>query len=186
LDVSAVIRFANYEDIQRLPEHVTGEILFGQLHTQPRPTSRHAGVETGIAAELRNPFGIGRGGPGGWVILVEPELHLSEHVMVPDLAGWRRERLPLIPDGPIAVVPDWVCEILSPATANKDRRIKLPLYGQLGVEHAWLIDPNAKTIEVMRFSDGHWVLLGTFGDDDSMRGEPFDAVAIDLAPLWAW
>jgi Uma2 family endonuclease len=184
--MSAVPQFANEDDIQRLPEHVTGEILFGQLHTQPRPTSRHVGVETGIAAELRNPFGIGRGGPGGWVILVEPELHLSGHVLVPDLAGWRRERLPLLPDGHIDLNPDWIGEILSTATANKDRKIKLPLYGKLGVGHAWLVDPAAKTIEVLRYADGHWVLLGTFGDDDSMRAEPFAAVAIDLAPLWAW
>ncbi len=116
----------------------------------------------------------------------EPELHLGRHVLVPDLAGWRRERLPLIPDGHIDVVPDWVCEILSPGTARKDRTRKLPLYGKLGVAHAWLVDPAAKTVEVLRFADGHWVLLGTWGDDESMRAEPFDAVAIDLAPLWAW
>lgn len=184
--MSAVPRFATYDDIIALPEHITGEIIDGELHTQPRPTSRHALVETGIARDIGGPFGVGRGGPGGWVILVEPELHLGRHVLVPDLAGWRRDRLPLIPDAHIEVVPDWVCEILSPSTASKDRRIKLPLYGKLGVTHAWLVDPAAKTVEVMRFADGHWVLLGTFGDDDSMRAEPFDAVAIDLAPLWAW
>jgi len=184
--MNAVLCPANYDDIRRLPEHVSGELIFGSMYSQPRPTARHAGVETGIAAELRNPFGVGRGGPGGWVILVEPELHLGQHVLVPDLAGWRRERLPLIPDGQIDVVPDWVCEILSPSTASKDRKLKLPLYGQLGVAHAWLVDPYAKTVEVMRYSDGHWVLLGTHGDDDSMRAEPFDAVAIELAHLWAW
>lgn len=184
--MSAVPRFASYQDILALPEHVSGEILNGQLHAQPRPTPRHAIVETGIAAELRNPFGIGRGGPGGWFILVEPELHLAGQVMVPDLAGWRRAKLPAVPDGPIEVVPDWVCEILSPSTANKDRKIKLPLYGQLGVGHCWLIDPNARTIEVLCFSRGHWVLLATHGENDQMRAEPFDAVAIDLAPLWDW
>lgn len=184
--MSAVFRLTSYEDILRLPEHVTGEILNGQLHTQPRPTSRHARVELGIGRDLSGPFDLGRGGPGGWVILVEPELHLGAHVLVPDLAGWRRERLPLIPDGPIDIAPDWVCEILSPATANKDRRIKLPLYGQLGVAHAWLVDPYAQTVEVLRFADGHWVLLGTYGDQDSMRAEPFDAIAIELGPLWAW
>jgi len=184
--MSAVPRPAAYEDVLRLPENVSGEIIFGQLHTQPRPTSRHAGVETKLAAELRNPFAVGRGGPGGWVILIEPELHLGDSVLVPDLAGWRRERLPLIPDGPIDVAPDWICEILSPSTANKDRKLKLPLYGKLGVAHAWIVDPYAKTIEVMRLEAGHWLLLGTFGDDDKMRAEPFDAVEIDLAPLWAW
>lgn len=184
--MSAVPRLASYDDIVTLPEHVTGEIIDGELHTQPRPTSRHARVETGLGRELSGPFDVGRGGPGGWVILSEPELHLGPHVLVPDLAGWRRERLPLIPDGPIEVVPDWVCEILSPGTARKDRARKLPLYGRLGVTHAWLVDPAAKTIEVLRYADGHWLLLETFGEDDSMRAEPFDAVAIELAPLWAW
>jgi len=184
--MSAVPRFATYDDIVALPEHITGEIIDGELHTQPRPTSRHSRVETGLGRDLSGPFDPGRGGPGGWVILSEPELHLGPHVLVPDLAGWRRERLPLIPDGHIDVVPDWICEILSPGTARKDRARKLPLYGKLGVAHAWLVDPAAKTIEVLRFADSHWILLGTFGDDDSMRAEPFDAVAIDLAPLWAW
>jgi len=177
---------ASYDDIIALPEHITGEIIDGELHTQPRPTSRHARVELGIGRKLFGSFDVGDDGPGGWVILSEPELHLGPHVLVPDLAGWRRERLPLIPDGHIDVVPDWICEILSPGTARKDRARKLPLYGKLGVAHAWLVDPAAKTIEVLRFADSHWILLGTFGDDDSMRAEPFDAVAIDLAPLWAW
>lgn len=184
--MSAVIRLASYDDIIALPEHITGEIIDGELHTQPRPTSRHARVELGIGRKLFGSFDVGDDGPGGWVILSEPELHLGPHVLVPDLAGWRRERLPLIPDGHIDVVPDWICEILSPGTARKDRARKLPLYGKLGVAHAWLVDPAAKTIEVLRFADSHWILLGTFGDDDSMRAEPFDAVAIDLAPLWAW
>jgi Uma2 family endonuclease len=140
----------------------------------------------GLGHDLFGAFDLGSAGPGGWVILPEPELHLGGHVLVPDLGGWRRERLPLIPDGPIEVAPDWICEILSPSTTNKDRKLKLPLYGKLGVTYAWLVDPVAKTIEVLRFADGHWVLLGTFGDNDQMRAEPFDAVAIDLTPLWAW
>lgn len=137
--MSAGPRFASYDDILALPEHVTGEIIDGELHTQPRPTSRHARVELGIGRALFGSFDLGDGGPGGWVILSEPELHLGPHVLVPDLAGWRRERLPLIPDGPIEVASDWVCEILSPGTARKDRARKLPLYGRLGVAHAWLV-----------------------------------------------
>ncbi len=184
--MNAVWREAGYEDLQRLPEGESGEIIFGQLHTQPRPSSRHARVEVGIGRELSGPFDVGRGGPGGWVILSEPELHLDGHVLIPDLAGWRRHNLPLIPDGPIDTAPDWVCEILSPATANKDRKIKLPLFGRLGVAYAWLVDPYAKTIEVMHFAEAHWILLGTHGDDEQMRAEPFDAVVIELAPFWAW
>jgi Uma2 family endonuclease len=184
--VSSVPRAANYEDLLRLPEHVTGEILAGRLHTQPRPNSRHANVETALAAEIRVPFGSGRGGPGGRVVLVEPELHLGPHVMVPDLAAWRRERLPSVPEGQIDVVPDWICEILSPGTAVKDRKVKLPLYGALGVGHAWLIDPAARTVEVLRQAHGQWSVVGAWGDLDAMRAEPFDAVAIELKALWEW
>jgi Uma2 family endonuclease len=184
--MNSVPRAATYEDLLDLPEQFTGEILAGELHTQPRPNSRHANVETSLAAEIRLPFGAGRGGPGGWVVLVEPELHLGPHVMVPDLAAWRRQRLPAVPDGHIDVVPDWVCEILSPATAVKDRKIKLPLYGSLGVSHAWIVDPSARTVEVLRQTQGQWALVGAWGDQDAMRAEPFDAVAIELKLLWDW
>lgn len=184
--MSAVVRPVQYEDLLRLPEHETGEILNGQLHTQPRPSSRHARIETGIASGLFGPFDLGGGGPGGWVILAEPELHLGPHVMVPDLAGWRRERLAEIPDGPITVVPDWVCEILSPSTAMKDRAIKLPLYRELGVYHVWIVDPAAKTVEVLRHEGEHWLLLATHGNQDAMRAAPFDAVALELGGWWRW
>ncbi|MFT3790406.1 MAG: Uma2 family endonuclease [Rudaea sp.] len=184
--MSAIPRLARYEDLLALPENVTGEIIGGQLHAQPRPTARHARLELGLGRSLFGSYDLGDGGPGGWIILSEPELHLGEHVLVPDLAGWRRERLPHVPDGPIDIAPDWVCEILSPATARKDRAIKLPLYGKLGVTHAWLVDPAAKTVETYRHADGHWLLLGSFGENDAMRAEPFDAVAIELGPLWAW
>lgn len=183
--MNARLRPLGYQDILDLPEHVTGEILSGQLHTQPRPTSRHALIETGIASGLFGPTRFG-GSDGGWLILVEPELHLDAHVLVPDLAGWRRARLPVTPDGAIDVVPDWVCEILSPATAVKDRKLKLPIYAALGVSHAWLVEPQAKTIETYRNDGQHWVLLATFADQDEMRAEPFDSVPLQLASLWDW
>ena len=184
--MNAVIRSADYQDLLRLPEHVTGEIIAGQLHTQPRPTARHSRIETGIAREVSGPFDRGGSGPGGWLILVEPELHLSGQVLVPDLAGWRRERLPVTPDGAVEVVPDWICEILSPAIAIKDRKLKLPLYAQLGVGHAWIVEPQSKTIEIYRRDGAHWLLLGTHADQDEMRAEPFDAVAIGLSSFWDW
>ncbi len=184
--MNAVTGQASYDDILGLPEHVTGEILSGQLYAQPRPNSRHARVETGLARDLFGPFDRGSDGPGGWVILVEPELHLGAHVMVPDLAGWKRERLVEIPDGPIDAVPDWACEILSPSTAVKDRKIKLPLYSKLGVGHVWIVDPLAKTIEILRNGGEHWILLATFSDQDHMRAEPFDAIELELRHLWAW
>jgi Uma2 family endonuclease len=167
-----------------LPEHVTGEIIAGTLHAAPRSGSRHARAGTRLAASLDPEFGSG--GPGAWVILAEPELHLGEHILVPDLAGWRRERLPEVPEGAIVVVPDFVCEILSPATARRDRAVKLPLYASLGVAHAWLVDPTAKTVEVFRLSGAHWVLVAVHGDPDPMRAEPFDAVEIPLARLFEW
>lgn len=184
--MSAIVRPSQYEDLLRLPAHLTGEILSGELHVQPRPSSRHARIETGLASGLFGPFDLGGGGPGGWIILAEPELHLDAQVMVPDLAGWRRERLAEIPDGPIATVPDWICEILSPSTAMKDRAIKLPLYGELGVKHAWIVDPSAKTVEVLRREGSHWILLATHGNQDAMRAEPFAAVALELGGLWPW
>lgn len=184
--MSSVPRAATSEDLLRLPEHVSGEILAGELHTQPRPNSRHANVETTLAVEIRVPFGSGRGGPGGWGVLPEPELHLGPHVTVPELAAWRRQRLPQIPEGHIDVVPDWVCEILSPTTAVKDRKLKLPIYGALGVANAWIVDPSARTVEVLRQLQGQWSRVGTWGDHDAMRAEPFDAVAIELRALWEW
>lgn len=184
--MNAVIRAASYDDILQLPEHVTGEILAGQLHTQPRPSSRHADVETGLAGDLRNAFGRRRGDSGGWLILMEPELHLGEHVMVPDVSGWRRDRLPSAPDGPITTVPNWICEILSPSTARKDRKLKMPIYAALGVDFAWIVDPSLKTIETYRRDGAHWVLIDTFGDQDLMRAEPFESIEIELKYLWDW
>lgn len=169
-----------------LPEQMTGEIIAGTLHATPRPGSRHAKLESDLGYELVGPFGRGRGGPGGWVILAEPELHLGEHILVPDLAGWRRERLPEVPEGAIEVVPDFICEILSPTTARRDRTLKLPLYAALGVAHAWLVEPVAKTVEVFRLEAGHWMLSSVHGDPDLMRAEPFDAVEIPLARLFEW
>lgn len=184
--MNAALRPANYNDVLGLPAHVTGEILAGELHTQPRPSSRHARVETGIAREVSGPFDKGQGGPGGWLILAEPELHLGAHVLVPDLADWHRERLPVTPDGPIDIGPDWVCEILSLSTAVKDRKLKLPIYAGLGVGHVWLVEPQSKTVEIFRNDGKHWVLLATYADQDEMRAEPFDAVPLQLASLWDW
>jgi Uma2 family endonuclease len=176
-----------YEQLEALPEGLIGEILDGQLHTQPRPTGIHALAAAGVSGELYGPFQRGRGGPGGWWILPEPELHFlrDTEVDVPDLAGWRRERMPQVPAGHrFEIVPDWVCEILSPSTASKDREIKLPIYARYGVPCAWLIDPAARRIEAYRLVNGAWQDAGTFTGDQPRRIPPFDAVAIDLAALW--
>jgi len=176
-----------YEALEALPEGVTGEILDGRLHTQPRPAVPHAIAGSVLGAELVGPFHKGKGDPGGWWIIYEQEIHLARNVevVVPDWAGWRRERMPLPPQGHrIEVVPDWVCEILSPFTAGIDREIKLPLYGRYGVQYAWLIDPAKRTLEVYQLA-GTWVEIGRFADADQVAAPPFEAVSIDLKDLWS-
>jgi Uma2 family endonuclease len=186
--MNAVIKPTLYQQLIDLPEHVTGEILAGQLYAQPRPSGRHGLAERGLSIDLGGPFDFGRGGPGGWWIIPEPEVHFirDEEVAVPDLAGWRRERMPAIPDDHrFEVVPDWLCEILSPSTAKKDRATKLPIYAQYGVAHVWLVDPLARTLEAFELHKGHWLLLATLKDDDAVSLPPFDAISFSLADLWA-
>ncbi len=177
-----------YEQLEALPDGLIGEILDGQLHTQPRPTGVHALAAASVGGELYGPFQRGRGGPGGWWILPEPELHFlrDTEVDVPDLAGWRRQRMPRVPDGHrFEIVPDWVCEILSPSTESKDRDIKMPIYARYGVPHAWLIDPVMRRIEAYRLADGAWHRIGNFSGDRPQCIPPFDAAAVDLGALWA-
>ena len=176
-----------YEQLEVLPEGLTGEILNGQLHTQPRPSGRHGVAASALGGELYGPFQRGRGGPGGWWIIDEPELHfiLDAEVDVPDLAGWRRERMTSPPqDHRFTVVPDWVCEILSKSTESKDREIKMPIYARYGVAFAWLIDPVKRTLEAYRLEDQTWHGLGRFEGDDAVAIPPFEAVTIDLSALW--
>ncbi len=176
-----------YEQLGSLPEGLTGEILNGQLHTQPRPTGPHARVESELTHDLVGSYGRGRGGPGGWWILVEPEVHFvtDQEVAVPDLAGWRKGRMPAIPDGHrFETVPDWVCEILSPSTASKDREVKMPIYAQYGVAYAWLVDPMRRTLEAYALEDGEWHLLGEAAGGDIIAMAPFEALRLDLGNLW--
>lgn len=178
-------RIATYADIEALPENMVGEILFGALHTHPRPAPRHSRASTRLGAELDGPFDRGRGGPGGWVILDEPELHLGPHVIVPDLAGWRRERMPKLPDTAyFETPPDWVCEVLSPSTARVDRTDKLAIYAAFQVTHAWYVDPDARTLEVLVLSGDKWLITATFKDDDKVAAPPFEAHTFALDGLW--
>ncbi|MEL6344143.1 MAG: Uma2 family endonuclease [Myxococcota bacterium] len=178
-------RPATYEDLFALPDHQVGEILNGTLHASPRPASRHALVASTLGMDLGGPFNRGRGGPGGWWILDEPELHLGGDVLVPDLAGWKRERMPVFPDvAHFNLAPDWICEILSPSTAKLDRQFKMPVYAREDVAHAWLIDPSVKLLEVYELRRADWVLRGVYGDDQVIEAPPFDAVPLDLWPLW--
>lgn len=176
-----------YAAIEALPEGVTGEIIDGQLHTQPRPAGPHAVAGSNLGVELGAPYGRGRGGPGGWWIIVEPEIHfiLDTEILVPDLGGWRRERMPSFPeDQRFQIEPDWVCEILSPSTASKDREIKLPVYARYGVSHAWLVDPGQQTIETFALVDGEWARQHFFEAEQTITAAPFEAAAFRVGSLW--
>jgi Uma2 family endonuclease len=167
------------------PAHMVAELIRGALHLQPRPASRHAHAGSALGVKVGSPFHHGEGGPGGWWIIDEPELHLAEDVLVPDLAGWRRERMPAFPDAAwFDLVPDWVCEVLSPGTRRIDLTDKRDIYGTSGVGHLWLVDPKARTLEAFELRDGRWVLLAALKDDDEVRIAPFDAVAFPLSALW--
>jgi Uma2 family endonuclease len=132
-----------------------------------------------------NPFQSGCGGPGGWWIIDKPELHLETHILVPDLAGWRQERLQMLPeDAYFSVAPDWVCEVISPGTVRIDRAVKMPVYAAQAVNWLWLVDPDIRTLEVYRLSEGHWLLEGTWKDDDKVRAAPFAEVTLQLDDLW--
>ena len=176
-----------YEQLEALPEGLTGEILDGQLHTQPRPSGLHGLAALSLGGDLVGPFQKGRGGPGGWWIIAEPELHFvrDAEVDVPDLAGWRRERMPRVPTGHrFTVVPDWVCEILSKSTEGKDREIKMPIYARYGVAYAWLVDPLKHTLEAYTLKDGAWHEIGRYGGHERVSVAPFGAIVIELADLW--
>lgn len=180
-------RRATYQDVLDAPEHMVAEILGGELYLHPRPAKPHAAAASALGEELGPPFKRGRGGPGGWILLDEPELHLGEDVLVPDLAGWRRERMPAITtDEPFFTLsPDWVCEVLSESTASTDRSKKLRIYAREGVGHAWLVDPIRRTLEVLRRVEKKWLIVEVYEADEKVRAEPFDAFELDLSILWA-
>ena len=167
-----------------VPDTKIAEIIDGELVVSPRPASPHAHAATVIGSDVVGPFHRNPGdpaGPGGWWILLEPELHLAEDVLVPDWAGWRRERLPVFPDTPaFTQAPDWVCEVISPATGRIDRSRKMRIYAREGVSHLWLVEPQLETLEIYRLEAGRWVVVGTHASDDSVRAEPFDAIELRL------
>lgn len=178
------VKPARYEDLFDLPENFIGVIINGRLNAQPRPAPRHARANSSLGVELGGPFDFGRNGPGGWWILDEPELHLRDNVLVPDIAGWRRERMPTLPDAAwFAQAPDGVCEILSPSTARIDRVEKLPISAANCVKHAWLVDPDLRTLEVFENQNGKWLLPAVLEHNAAVAQAPFDAVSFDLDGL---
>jgi Uma2 family endonuclease len=178
---------ATYDDLLKVPDILVAEILDGELFTSPRPAFPHARATTALHGAI-DPFDRrigGPGGPGGWWILFEPELHLGPDILVPDLAGWRRERMPVLPDVAYAeLAPDWVCEVVSPSTARVDRVRKVPIYAREGVSHLWLVDPLQQTLEVFQLERQHWVLVSTHGGAETVQAEPFEALALDMSRWW--
>lgn len=175
-----------YAAVEALPEGVVGEVVDGQLYVHPRPSARHGVAATRVGADLSGPFDRGRGGPGGWWIVVEPEVHFVRDVelCVPDVAGWRRRRLPELPDGHrFEAVPDWLLEVSSPSTASYDRETKMPCYAAFGVPHVWIADPGSRVLEVHELADGRYREIGRFEGDSPIRAVPFEAIEIE-AP-WA-
>jgi Uma2 family endonuclease len=176
---------ATYADIEALPPHVVGEILFGVLHAMPR--LRHAGAASELGGRIRIGFGSRFSeGPGGSVILDEPEVHLGEDIVVPDIAGWRRERLPELPDDLyLELAPDWACEVLSPSTRRTDVTDKRAIYHRERVVHLWFVDPDARTLEVQRWTGAGYTVIASWRDDAVVRAEPFGEIELPLAALWA-
>ncbi len=180
-------RRATYDDLLQVPDILIAEIIDGELITSPRPAFPHARATSAIVQDLA-PFDRrpgGPGGPGGWWILFEPELHLGADVLVPDLAGWRRERMPVLENVPYCeLAPDWVCEVVSPATARLDRVRKMPIYAREQVSHFWLVDPLVCTLEVYRLEEQRWVVVSTHDDAEGVHAEPFAAIELDISRWW--
>lgn len=180
-------RRASYQDLLDVPEHFVAEIVEGDLYATPRPASPHARATSAIGQDL-GPYDRNSGSPdapGGWWILDEPELHLGGDVVVPDLAAWRRERMPVIPNVPyFELAPDWVCEVVSPVTVRLDRVRKMPIYARERVGNLWLVDPLLCTLEVYRLDGDQWVVASTHGGSDQARPEPFEALELDLSRWW--
>ena len=176
-------RRATYEDLLAVPENLNAELIDGELYTWPRPRLRHAKAAGRLFGRLEHAFDSGDG-PGGWVIVFEPELRLNDDVLIPDIAGWRLARAPVDLDAArIDISPDWVCEVLSPSTRRFDRVKKMVVYARHEVEYAWLVDPLDRTLEVKHLESGHWTDIAVFSEG-VIRAAPFDAIGIDLAKIW--
>lgn len=178
-------RKATYRDVLDAPPHMVAEIVDGVLHLQRRPPTLAALAKTALSGEIGGAFFKCRNGPGGWWIVNEPELHFGGDIVVPDIAGWRRERMPTVPDVAfLTLAPDWACEILSPSTRKFDLEEKRPVYAREGVAHLWFVDPAARTLEAFALRDGAWTPAGAAREDEPVRLPPFEAVTFPLGALW--
>jgi len=176
---------ATYADLCAVPDNFVAEILGGELYASPRPASPHGHAAGALFVELGGALQKGMTGRDGWWFHPEPELHFGADIVVPDIAGWRRERMPAVPDVPyFTLVPDWLCEVLSPSTKAIDRHKKLPIYAREGVRHVWLVDPLLRTLEVLRLDTQRWSPVAAHEGNAAVRAEPFEAVELELGALW--
>lgn len=176
---------ATYQDVLDAPEYKVAEIIAGELHVSPRPGAPHTRVAT-VIGHVLSQFDGGSGGPGGWTFLDEPELHFGDDIVIPDLAGWREARMPIVPNDPfLTIAPDWICEVISDSTEKRDRMQKMPIYARAGVDLAWLVHPKYRTIEVFRRQANSWLNLALYDDAKAARIAPFEAIELDLTRLWA-
>ncbi len=178
-------RQATYADLEAVPPHLVAEIIYGALVTHPRPSPRHAGAQNSLSASITPGHRWGKGGPGGWVFFSEPELRLGGNVVVPDLAGWRRERLPALPQTAyFELAPDWACEVISDSTEHCDKNAKRSICAEAGVSYLWLLDPRGRLLEVFQLAAGKWLLSQTFTGNDEVIAVPFEATPFPLGQLW--
>ncbi len=177
---------ATLADLEALPEGVVGEIIDGTLYTHARPGGGHVYFGLRLFGELDGPFQLGANGPGGWWLMVEPGVQVEgSPEFIPDLAGWRRERVPALPEGRWTSTPEWVCEVLSPSTRGYDQRIKRPFYARIGVQHLWFVDLEVRTLSVNTLVNGRWMETDIYGEDDALvRVAPFEDVELRLGWLW--
>jgi Uma2 family endonuclease len=176
---------ATYADLEAVPDHLVAEIIFGSLVTHPRPMSGHIRASSRLGMVLGGPFDLGQGGPGGWVFLDDPQLHLGDHVVVPDLAGWRQERFPNVPEiVGIEVSPDWICEVLSESTERYDRSEKRLIYAKAGVRYLWLVDPRVRVLEAFVLVKDRWQLVAVVTGRELVAVPPFESHQFSLSALW--
>lgn len=181
----AALKPASYADIEALPPHVTGQIIDGELFASPRPAAAHVETASVLGGIIMGAYRLGIGGPGGWRIMDEPELHLGDAVLVPDIAGWRLERWPGLPENHgIEIAPDWICEVLSPSTERFDRIRKMAAYARFGVPHAWLVHPTRHSVEIFELVNGRWTFIQGVEGVEELCAKPFDAITIPLAKVW--
>lgn len=180
-----VRKTATYADLEAVPPNMVAEIIDGSLVTHPRPAPAHSVASSSLTGEISDPFQKGGSGPGGWIFVDEPELHLGIQVLVPDIAGWRRQNLTELPQTPyFETAPDWVCEVISPSTERYDRGAKRRIYANAGVASLWLLNPISRVLEAFERDGEEWRTIATIVEGEDVSVRPFDAITFPIDNLW--